>query len=70
MNEDRLSYRVQGESEATTHKLQQSEAYLKGLIESIGYGIYKSEYEVEGKIDHNTPINVMKKGESAFEEIV
>lgn len=71
ITDERISYRVQGETEAATHKLQQNESYLKDLIESIGYGVYRSEYQVgQQENSEHTPIGVMKKGESLFEEVI
>ncbi len=71
MTDDRISYRIQGENQEKAEKLKQHESYLKGLIEAIGYGVYRSEYQVgEAENNENTPIGVMKKGESLFEEIV
>ncbi len=71
MKDSGISYRIQGESEAATHKLQQSGDYLKSLIESLGYGVYKSDYDVARTEDRsNTPVQVVKKGESLFEEVI
>lgn len=71
MKDSSISYRVQGESQEATYKLQQNRDYLKGLIEAIGYGVYKDEYQViqeEGA--NNTPVKIMKKGDSLFEEVI
>lgn len=71
MKDSGISYKVQGENETATRKLQQNGDYLKELIERLGYGVYKSEYGVAQETSTNsTPLQIVKKGESLFEEVI
>ena len=71
MKDSGISYKVQGEDEVATDKLKQSGEYLKNLIEQLGYSIYKSEYDVAKEANiSSAPVQVMKKGDSLFEEVV
>lgn len=71
MKDSSISYSVQGENDAATRKLQQNGDYLKGLIEAIGYGVYKTEYRsAKEEQTQNSPVQIMKKGNSLFEEVI
>ncbi|WP_070000656.1 DUF6240 domain-containing protein [Cellulosilyticum sp. I15G10I2] len=69
--EEDISYKVQGETEEITKKLQANNSFLDQLLGQIGYLVKYSEYASYTNDEQvNNKPSLIKRGSSDFEEIV
>lgn len=69
--EDSINYKIQGETGNMTQKLQEDSGFLNDLLGQLGYLVKSSTYssfEDHQEISHQP--SLIKRGESAFEEII
>lgn len=70
MKDDRIGYKVQGETAEITNALQQNDEFLQSLLEGIGYNVGYKQFVSEAKAEDETIINPVKHDDSTFEEVV
>ena len=68
---EEINYEVQGEDAEVTNKLRQSNKGLENILQTLGYIITQNNYVV-GKASHPllTSISPVRRGDSAFEEVI
>ena len=70
IKDDRIGYKVQGETSEITSKLQENNSFLQGLLENIGYSVGYNQFASEAKADNETIISQVKHDDSVFEEVI